>query len=167
MMSRNQPRPTKAEQIRITIMVSQGCVLTWAKFGRKEKAECHHIIMPGKRLGHWYTIPLSPWYHRKICERGKTEAQMRAEYGASLADGKRAFVASHHYTELELWQKLQVAMGLDDSLPATKIVPRRSYVSATEGMVDSPADPAHPLPADTGGMGSGARGGSAAGGEPS
>lgn len=125
MMSRNQPRPTKEEAQRMKIIQAMGCILTWAKFGEKKYAEIHHIVMPGKRLGHTYTIPLSSWYHRGTCEPGKTKEEMRAKYGASLADGKRAFVASHHYTELELWQKLQVLLGLNDELPKSKRVPRR------------------------------------------
>ena len=125
MMSRNQPRPTKEEAQRNKIIKANGCMLTWLKFGEYKYAEIHHITMPGKRLGHGYTIPLSPWYHRGVCDSGKTKDEMRAKYGASLTDGTRAFVASHHYTELELWQKLQVVLGLDDSLPATKILPRR------------------------------------------
>lgn len=103
-----------------------GCVLTWLKFGKKTFAECHHITMAGKRYGHRFTIPLSPWYHRGVADLGKTKDEMRAEYGASLADGRRAFVAAHHYTELELWQKWQFAHGFDDSMPTTKILPRRS-----------------------------------------
>jgi len=125
MMSRNQPRPTKEEAQRNKIIKANGCMLTWLKFGEKKYAEIHHITIPGKRLGHWYTIPLSPWYHRGTCDPGKTKAEMRAKYGASLVDGTRAFVASHHYTELELWQKLQVTLGLDDELPKSKRVPRR------------------------------------------
>lgn len=130
MMSRNQPRPTKEEAQRNKIIKTNGCMLTWLKFGEKKYAEIHHITMPGKRLGHWYTIPLSPWYHRGTCDPGQTKDEMRAKYGASLADGTRAFVASHHYTELELWQKLQVVMSLDDALPASKILPRREHGQA-------------------------------------
>jgi len=129
-MSRNQPRPTKEEAQRNKIIKANGCMLTWLKFGEKTYAEIHHITIPGKRLGHWYTIPLSPWYHRGICDPGKTKDEMRTKYGASLSDGTRAFVASHHYTELELWQKLQVVLGLDDSLPATKILPRRQHANS-------------------------------------
>jgi hypothetical protein len=125
MMSRNQPRPTKEEAQRNKIIKANGCMLNWLKFGEKKYAEIHHITIPGKRLGHWYTIPLSPWYHRGICDPGKTKTEMHTKYGASLADGTRAFVASHHYTELELWQKLQVTLGLDDELPKSKRVPRR------------------------------------------
>ena len=124
-MSRNQPRQTKEEAQRNKIIKAGGCMLTWLKFGEKKYAEIHHITIPGKRLGHAYTIPLSPWYHRGVCDPGKTKEEMRTQYGASLTDGTHAFVASHHYTELELWQKLQVALGLDDSLPTTKRVPRR------------------------------------------
>jgi hypothetical protein len=142
MISRNQPRPTKEEAQRNTIIKANGCMLNWLKFGEKKYAEIHHITIPGKRLGHWYTIPLSPWYHRGTCDPGKTKAEMRAKYGASLADGTRAFVASHHYTELELWQKLQVTLGLDDELPKSKRVPRRAvHVEADTGEVDALADP--------------------------
>jgi len=136
MMSRNQPRATKEEAQRNKIIKANGCMLTWLKFGEKKYAEIHHITIPGKRLGHWYTIPLSPWYHRGTCDPGKTKAEMRAKYGASLADGTRAFVASHHYTELELWQKLQVTLGLDDELPKSKRVPRRvAHVEVDTGEV--------------------------------
>ena len=127
MMSRNQPRPTKEEAQRMKIIKAHGCMLTWLKFGEKKYTEVHHITMAGKRYGHWYTIPLSPWYHRGTCDPGKTKAEMRAKYGASLTDGTRAFIASHHYTELELWQKLQVLLGLSDELPKSKRVPRRGY----------------------------------------
>lgn len=137
MMSRNQPRPTKEEAQRMKIIKAGGCMLTWLKFGEKKYAEIHHITMPGKRLGHWYTIPLSRWYHRGTCEPGKTKDEMRAKYGASLADGTRAFVASHHYTELELWQRLQITLGLNDELPKSKRVPRRVYVSRPENLADS------------------------------
>ena len=141
MMSRNQPRPTKEEAQRNKIIKANGCMLTWLKFGEKKYAEIHHIVMPGKRLGHWYTIPLSPWYHRGTCDPGKTKAEMRAQYGASLADGTRAFVASHHYTEMELWQKLQVTLGLDDELPKSKRVPRRVHVEVSMGeMEGSPGE---------------------------
>ena len=125
MMHRNAPRPTAAEKRRMDLFRVTGCMLTWLKFGKKVPAECHHIVMLGKRYGHAYTIPLSSWYHRGVPERGKTKDEMRAEYGASLTDGRKSFVASHHYTELELWQKFQVTMGFDDSLPVTKVLPRR------------------------------------------
>jgi len=124
MMSKNMPRPTAAEKRRMDLFRVTGCMLTWLKFGKKVPAECHHIVMLGKRYGHAYTIPLSSWYHRGVPERGKTKDEMRAEYGASLTDGRKSFVACHHYTELELWQKFQVTMGFDDSLPVTKVLPR-------------------------------------------
>ena len=142
MMSRNQPRPTKEEAQRMKIIKAMGCMLTWAKFGEKKYAEVHHIVKGGKRLGHWYTIPLTPWYNQKTCEPGKTESEMRAKYGASVKDGSKAFVASHHYTELELWQKLQVILGLDDELPKSKRVPRRVHVKADMGMVACTSDEA-------------------------
>ena len=150
MMSRNQPRPTKEEAQRNKIIKTGGCMLTWLKFGEKKYAEIHHITMPGKRLGRAYTIPLSPWYHRGTCDPGKTKEEMRAKYGASLADGTRAFIASHHYTELELWQKLQVTLGLNDELPKSKIVPRRQRVEMDSDRADLLASP---LSSDEAGLG--------------
>ena len=138
------PRPTKEEAQRMKIIKAQGCVLTWLKFGEKKYAEVHHILIGGKRAGHWYTIALSPWYHQRTCEPGKTVEEMRARYGASTRDGSKAFVAAHHYTEWELWQRLQVVLGLDDSLPATKIVPRRLggiHAQSTIGLVSRSALP--------------------------
>lgn len=139
MMSRNAPRPTAEERRRMNLFRTTGCMLTWLKFGKKVFAECHHITMAGKRYGHFFTIPLSPWYHRGVPEIGRTKDDMRAEYGASLADGRRAFVAAHHYTELELWQKFQVAIGFDDSLPKTKRVPRRVY-AVTGSLANLPTE---------------------------
>lgn len=126
MMSRNQPRPTAAEKERIDRMMALGCVLTWLKYGERRSAECHHITVGRKRLGHWYSIPLTPWYHRGEVFPGATRGGMRAMYGASLADGSKAFVASHGYTELELWLRIQHALGLSDELPKSKVLPRRA-----------------------------------------
>lgn len=153
MMSKNMPRATAAEKRRMDLFRVTGCMLTWLKFGKKVPAECQHITMFGKRYGHWYTIPLSKWYHRGIPDKGRTKAEMRAEYGAALTDGRHAFVASHHYTELELWQKWQVAMGFDDSLPKTKILPRRlggnRHVALDQNGVARLQSPRSPAPAHT------------------
>jgi hypothetical protein len=160
MMSRNQPRPTKEEAQRMKIIKALGCELTWLKFGEKKYAEVHHILIGGKRAGHWYTIPLSPWYHQRTCEPGKTVEEMRARYGASTRDGSKAFVAAHHYTEWELWQRLQVVLGLDDSLPATKILPRRlggnRHVAIATGLVSvTPVTASEPVEAPLLGAGPG------------
>jgi len=145
MMSRNMPRPTALEKRRMDLFRVTGCMLTWLKFGKKVPAQCHHIVMFGKRYGHWYTIPLSSWYHQGVPEIGRTEDEMRAEYGAAITDGRKSFIASHHYTELELWQKWQVAMGFDDALPRTKILPRRggNHVSSdvAELLASTPPTP--------------------------
>lgn len=124
-MKSNAPKPTAAEQKRIDAMMLHGCVLTWLKFGYRVNAECHHITVARKRLGPNYTIPLSPWYHRGVTEPGFSQRDMRRDFGASLADGSKAFIRDHRYSELDLWQKLQVVMGLDDLLPVSKILPRR------------------------------------------
>lgn len=152
MMSKNMPRATAEEKRRMDLFRVTGCMLTWLKFGKKVPAECHHIVMFGKRYGHAYAIPLSSWYHRGIPAPGRTEDEMRAEYGASITDGRKSFAASHHYTELELWQKFQVNMGFDDSLPKSKIVPRRSpHVEMASDRVEAVSRPVSAEPALPGG----------------
>ena len=140
-MKSNARPPTTAERKRIDAMLQLGCVLTWAKFGRQVNAECHHITVARKRLGHAYTIPLSSWYHRGVPDPGFTPRDMRRDYGASLADGSKAFCRSHGYTELDLWIHVQHLLGLDDELPRSKIV-RRAYVAMDQNRVALLADTA-------------------------
>lgn len=124
-MKNNAPAPNAAERKRIDAMMQMGCALTWIKFGRRINAECHHITVARKRLGPLYTIPLSSWYHRGVPDSGCSQRDMRRDFGASLADGSKAFQESHGITELELWQRIQFVLGLPDDLPGTKILPRR------------------------------------------
>lgn len=132
-MKNNSGPPTTAERKRTDAMMQLGCVLTWAKFGRQVNAECHHITVARKRLGHAYSIPLSPWYHRGVPDSGFTPRDMRRDYGASLTDGSKAFIHSHGYTELDLWLRVQHLLGLSDDLPATRIV-RRRHVALAQGI---------------------------------
>lgn len=124
-MKNNAPAPNAAERKRTDAMMQMGCALTWLKFGRRVNAECHHITVARKRLGPLYTIPLSPWYHRGVPDSDCSQRDMRRDFGASLADGSKAFKESHGITELELWQRIQFVLGLPDDLPGTKVLPRR------------------------------------------
>lgn len=127
---RKYVRPTAYEQMRIDAMMKSGCYLSRLRRAMGLAVpdgvfECHHITRGGKRLGHIYTVPLHEWYHRGVVPkdcRNKKEARRR--YGASLADGSKAFKASHLLDEFELWQSLQRAMCMDDSLPSSKIYKR-------------------------------------------
>jgi hypothetical protein len=117
--------PTKAEAERIERMLALGCIVTRLRYGTLATAECHHIVDGERRLGHWYTLPLTPYYHRGVLGAATNQRDMIETYGASLAHGTKAFFESHRKTELDLWRIVQRMLGLDDALPPSKILPRR------------------------------------------
>ncbi len=133
MMSRNQPRQTKAERVRNNTLRRLHCILcTLAGDFRMRKLEIHHIVRGNKRLGHWYTLQLCAGHHQ-----GKWTNQV---IRVGIKSGRHAFRAQYGYDELELWQRQQVALGLDDSLPPTKVLPRRlGRVAKTRDLVGVPA----------------------------
>lgn len=97
---------TKAGKRRFIDLQMVGCICTRldgnADDSNPEPADIHHIVLGGKRLGHAYTLPLSPWFHRGVVPSWCASAE-QAEYliGPSLARNKRAFTARYG-TELEL-----------------------------------------------------------------
>lgn len=111
---KNYKPPTKRERERFEQLKSMGCVVCWLSFGVRVWCEIHHIVRGNKRLGHWYTIPLCSAHHRIPGEGLMT----------SIANGRKAF-ARVHGSELDLWVKTQHILGLDDSVPASKVLPRR------------------------------------------
>lgn len=126
-MKRSIPPPTVAESQRIDRMKKEiGCIVTRLRRGVRETPEVQHIKSGTDVLGWWYTIPLTPYYHRGVWDAAaRSKQDMIDAYGASLAHGSKVFVKSHGMTELELWQIVQRMLGLDDTLPASKILPRR------------------------------------------
>lgn len=125
-MKHSTGKPTKAEHDRIARMMALGC-LPCASLGLfslpRSKLECHHILSGGKRISHWYTLCLCKGHHQGIwtaeqCERFKEALRV------AISDGRKAFRAVYG-TELDLWLKTQHLLNLDDSLPTTKILPRR------------------------------------------
>lgn len=89
----------------------------------RSKLECHHILQGNKRLGHWYTLCLCKGHHQGIWTGEQCE-RFKEAFRVAISDGRKAF-REIYGTELDLWLKTQHLLGLDDSLPATKIVPRR------------------------------------------
>lgn len=56
----------KAESDRIRQFQRIGCIAC-RKDGRENVPyDVHHLTDGGRRLGHWYTIPLCPWHHRGV-----------------------------------------------------------------------------------------------------
>lgn len=130
---KNQKPPTALEQLRIDAMMKGGCYLSLLRrhlglpVPTTGIVECQHITRGRKRLGHLYTIPLHSYYHRGVVPHPAQSKREALElYGASLADGSKAFKNSHGLDELELWQSLQRALGDSAELPKSKVLPRRA-----------------------------------------
>lgn len=104
MMHRNAIPWTKAEKARADRMAEEiGCIFCWLELGREGPCENrHHIIRGNKRMGHIYTLPVCIHHH------------------AACHDGTYS-----HAKQIDTWIKVQHALGMDDSQPATKILPRR------------------------------------------
>jgi len=113
------PPPNRVEQDRID-RVMQMCCLVCALHGdvRMRPRECHHIVRGNKRLGHWWTIQLCTGHHRGLWSDQPVQV--------AVSDGRVAFRAAHGYDDLQLWQRQQVLLGLDDALPASKIYHREA-----------------------------------------
>jgi len=117
---RNYSGPDPLEHARMERIMSLSCIVC-ALYGdiTPRRLECHHIVRGNKRLGHWYTIPLCVGHHRGV---DWTDQAVQI----SIASGSRAFREAHGYDDLQLWQKLQVVLGLSDALPPTKIFKRKA-----------------------------------------
>jgi hypothetical protein len=125
---RGATRTTSDEFERMDRIRMLGCMCCALKgTTTPEKVEIHHIIRGNKRLGHWYTIPLCGAHHRG-------NRATRATLGPAVHDGMKAFRAAYGYDDLELWQRLQVMLGLDDALPSSKVYKRdKTEAEVTRG----------------------------------
>lgn len=113
---RGMPKATPEEFAHMDRVRELGCMACAIKGDfAKKKIDVHHLKRGGKRVGHMYVIPLCNAHHQG--NRGSTEP--------AVHKGMKAFRAAFGYDDWGLWQKLQVMLGLDDSLPPSKIVPRR------------------------------------------
>jgi hypothetical protein len=116
-------KPTKYEQKRIEAMLRLGCVVS-AQLGLWSVAEVHHIVEGNRRLGHWYTLPLSPGFHRGVWSPEQIEV-IPPDLRTAISSGSKLF-EKHYGTERELWMKVQARLKLPAVWPITKILPRRS-----------------------------------------
>jgi hypothetical protein len=131
---KNQTWPNAAERARERAARKLGCVLSRNRVARglpvpeprKGSLHIHHLLKPGKRYGHGYSIPLHSWYHEAIIPYPYTsKAEARAAFGASVKQGSKVFLADHGVTEWELYDETQKELKLPADRPATKIMPRR------------------------------------------
>lgn len=89
----NRPRARIADIERFAKLKALGCIVSRVYLNRWEPAEIHHLVEGRKRLGHQFTIPLSPWFHRGVPPQMDMRPSEATEaLGPSLALSKRAFV---------------------------------------------------------------------------
>jgi hypothetical protein len=90
----SRPRANMDDIERFASLYALGCVVSRIiDVGRWEPAEIHHLVEGRKRLGHQFTIPLSPWFHRGVPSSFDVRpSQATKALGPSLAINKRAFV---------------------------------------------------------------------------
>lgn len=132
MRSRNYVFPTKQERDRERAARKLGCILSRIREAKglpvpkKGAIEIDHLVKPGKRLGHAFSIPLHSWYHRGVVPYPCTsKSEARELYGAAVSDGSKAFLESHGVTRMELYVETQRLLGLPVQTVPTKILPRR------------------------------------------
>lgn len=119
-MPKSSPSPTKAEKSRWDRFRNIGCITCLLSSGVKgEPYDIHHLLVGGRRAGHWFTIPLCPSHHRDPNQ-------------PSIAAGSKVF-SSIHGTEWDAWLKTQHLLNLDDTLPPSKLVARRLSGSGRNG----------------------------------
>lgn len=121
-MKSKAPPPTKAERTRINLIMGMSCAVC-ALHGdvSKRALELHHIVRGNKRLGHWFSLQLCKGHHQKQWDKKNPQLAQVA-----ISDGRQAFRRAHGgLDDLGIWRRLQVVLGYDDSLPPSKLVPRR------------------------------------------
>jgi len=121
-MNHSTGKPTKYEQNRIDAMLKLGCVVS-AQLGFWTVAEVHHIVDGNRRLGHWYTLPVSPGFHRGVWSPEQIEL-IPPDLRIAISDGSKLF-EKHYGTQRELWMKIQARLKLPAIWPSSKILPRR------------------------------------------
>jgi len=123
-MKHSTSKPTKAEANRITRMMLLGCSVC-AHLGLWVIAqECHHLLQGGRRLGHWYTIPLCKGHHRGEWSFLQQKV-LSQEDRVSISDGRKAFTRIYP-PEKQLWIEVQHRLRLSTDWPESKILPRKT-----------------------------------------
>lgn len=91
--SKSLPAPTRDEQRRMDLIRERGCICCRVRLGVHMPCEIHHLVMPGKRLGHRFTVGLCAWHHRAFVALGEMVEALRGLLGPSLAEGSKPFHA--------------------------------------------------------------------------
>lgn len=109
------------ERSRIDRMLRLGCIVC-RHFSNDSQAEVHHLTDGGRRLGHWYTLPLCPGHHRGVwC--GHRKGCCLKDPGHSIESGRRVFEQAYG-SQRVLWEEVQQFLGLEAKWPDSKITSR-------------------------------------------
>lgn len=110
---------SKADQVRFDRLREFGCICCHI-LGWYSVPEFHHLVDGGYRKhsgGNQSTLPICPTHHRGVVpndltpvERGK----FRAQFGPSLSDGRKLFVARFG-TERSLLARVNAEIGATES----------------------------------------------------
>ncbi len=103
----------KAEQARFDRLKQGGCMACIQRgidIAGQGLVEVHHLLSGGRRIGHMATVGLCCWHHRACLYFAHNHADMRAEYGPSLAEGSRPF-RDEFGTDTELLQMQNEILG--------------------------------------------------------
>lgn len=116
--------PTRYEATRIEAMMRLGCCCC-AHLGLVHIAqECHHILDGGRRMGHWFTLPLCRGHHQGDWGAEQLEL-IPTDKRVAISDGRKVFNAVYN-DERKLWEVVQDRLHLPKIWPvSSKILPRR------------------------------------------
>jgi len=93
---------TKAEKAHMArVAAFYCCVCKWFMGGIRSEAQVHHMLRGGKRIGHFFTLPLCPTHHTGL---GLTN-EMRRLGIVPRSDSQRAFEKAYD-TEANLHKRL-------------------------------------------------------------
>jgi len=114
----------KVEQARIDAMRPWGCVAC-ATLGlpNVQHLELHHILDINSRFGDWHTIFLCRGHHQGDLWSAEQLELIPEEKRVSLRHGRKLFTL-YYPTERELWERVQQKLGLPDTWPPSKVLPR-------------------------------------------
>ena len=89
--SRSLPAPTAEQKRRWGLIRASGCLICREVYGHLERAEIHHVLRGGLRLGHDWTYGACEWHHRGIWPAHLDPERMESICGPSMARTPKAY----------------------------------------------------------------------------
>lgn len=101
------------ESERIRMFQRIGCIACKHDGRFNPGFDVHHLTEGGRRLGHWFTIPLCPWHHRGVLECRPVYVTTQDVHRdiPSLAISRRDFEAKYG-TQRELHAEVNQLLGI-------------------------------------------------------